>query len=326
MKKVLILFGGNSSEHNISCKSAKSIIENIDKKLFNVTICGITKDNNWYQFNDNYEKINENWNKSKSINKIENIIEYLKKYDVIFPITHGSNGEDGKLQGMLDLFNIKYIGCKTLASAVGMDKQFSKILFDHLNIKQVPYITLENIYDLKEIKSKIEFPVIVKPANGGSSIGISKAQNERQLKKALKEALKYDKKIIIEKFINTRELEVAVLKDKDRLIISDIGEIVSCNNFYDYKAKYEKESKLIIPANIDETVKNKIKELAKKIFIGINASDFSRIDFFLEGDNIYINEINTLPGFTEISMFPKLIMNEGISYKDLITKLINNYC
>lgn len=324
MKNILILFGGNSSEHNISCKSAKSIYTNIDQNLFNPTIVGITKQNDWYIYNDNINILDENWI-NKSVIKIDNIINFIKQFDVVFPIIHGTNGEDGKLQGMFDLFNIKYIGCKTLASAIGMDKAFSKILFEHLNINQVPYLVINENFNIKEIIKKLDFPVIVKPANGGSSIGISKVTKEKELKKALKEAFKYDKKVVIEKFISARELEVAILKDKDNLIISDIGEIVSCNNFYDYNAKYEKESKLIIPANLDNNISNQIKETAKKIFIGLEAKDYIRIDFFLEENNIYINEVNTIPGFTEISMYPKLINNIGISYKELITKLINNY-
>lgn len=324
MKKVLIIFGGNSSEHEISCKSAQSIINNINKKLFNVSICAISKDNKWYEYDD-YKNVNKNWLKNKKIKEINNIIKYLKSFDIIFPIIHGTNGEDGRLQGMLDLFNIKYVGSKTLASSVGMDKEASKILFEHLNINQVPYFIISKDYNIKEIKDKIDFPVIVKPANGGSSIGIMFADNEKILKKAIKEASKYDKKIIIEKYIKAKEIEVAVLQDKNKLIISNVGEIVSCNNFYDYKAKYEKESTLLIPADLDENMQTKIKELAKKIFLGIGASDFARIDFFLENDNIYINEINTIPGFTEISMFPKLIDNSGINYEKLITTLINNY-
>ena len=322
MKNVLIIFGGNSSEHDISCISAKSILKNIDTNLFNVTAVGISKNNDWYIYNDKIDILDKDW-LNKSIFKITNIIEFLKEFDVVFPITHGNNGEDGKLEGLLDLFNIKYVGSKTLASSIGFDKEASKIFFDYLGIRQVPFITIYE-RNIKEIENKINYPIIIKPACGGSSIGISKAENKKELKKALKEAFKYDTKIIIEKFINARELEVAVLKKNDDLIISDIGEIVSCNNFYDYNAKYEKESKLEIPANINLDLKNKIKETANKIFNNLNLDSYARIDFFLEDNNLYINEINTIPGFTEISMYPKLIMNEGITYKDLITILIMN--
>lgn len=323
MTKVLIIFGGNSSEHDVSCISAKSIVNNINSKLFEVKLCGISKNNIWYIYNDNFKNLDETW-VNKNIQKIDNIIEFLKEFDVVFPITHGNNGEDGKLQGLLDLFNIKYVGSKTLASAIGMDKEMSKILFEHLGIKQVPYMVLNEEYDLKQIEKQIGYPMIVKPANGGSSIGIKKANNKKELKKAINGASKYDKKIIIEKFIKSRELEIAIIEDKNKLITSDIGEIISSNEFYDYKAKYKSDSKLIIPANIDNEIKEKIQDYATKIFKNMDAKSYARIDFFLDNNDLYINEINTIPGFTKDSMYPKLIMNLEISYQDLITKLIKN--
>lgn len=316
MKKVLLLYGGNSSEHDVSIMSANSIINNIDTNNFDITPVLISKENEWFLSSKN--------NLKKKIKRIDNIIDYVKQFDIVFPITHGNNGEDGKLQGMLDLFNVNYVGSSCLASACGMDKEISKILFNSINIKQVPYITINKNYNLNDIKKKIAYPVIIKPANGGSSIGISKANNDKELLKAIKEALKYDSKVIIEKFIKTRELEVAVMEDKDQLIISNIGEIISCNSFYDFRAKYKKKSELIIPANIDANIINQIKETTKKIFYKFNLKDYSRIDFFLEDNNLYINEINTIPGFTEISMFPKLIMNMGYKYSDIISILLNN--
>lgn len=316
MKKVLLLYGGNSSEHDISIISAKSIIKNINSNEFNLIPVYISKDSKWYLGDKN--------NLNKKVNEINNIIEFIKDFDVIFPITHGNNGEDGKLQGMFDLFNLKYVGSSCLASACGMDKEISKILFDSLNINQVPYITINKNYNIESIKEKINYPMIIKPANGGSSIGISKVNNDKELKKGIKEALKYDNKIIIEKFIKPRELEIAIMENNNELIISNIGEIISCNSFYDFKAKYKKKSELIIPANINNEIVNKIKELATKIFYKFNLKDYVRIDFFLEDNNLYINEINTIPGFTEISMFPKLIMNMGYEYTEIISILINN--
>lgn len=323
MTKVLIIFGGNSSEHDVSCISAKSIVNNIDLRLFNVTLCGISKDNSWYIYNDEIQSLDETWLK-KNIQQIDNITTFLKGFDVVFPIIHGNNGEDGKLQGLLDLFGIKYVGSKTLASAMGMDKEISKILFEHLSIKQVPYIAINEEYDLKQIENQIDYPMIVKPANGGSSIGIKKANNKKELKKAINEALKYDKKVIIEKFIKARELEIAIIENKNKLVTSCIGEIIPSNEFYDYKAKYKSDSKLIIPANINDETKTKIQEFAIKIFKNMNAKNYARIDFFLDNNDLYINEINTIPGFTKDSMYPKLIMNLGISYQNLITKLIKN--
>lgn len=325
MKKVLLLCGGNSTEHDVSIASAKSILENIDYDMFDVTTAVIDYDNCWYEYNDNHEHLLE-W-KNRNVKVVENIIEYLYSFDVVFPITHGNNGEDGKLQGMLDLFGIKYVGSKTLSSAVCMDKDFSKMIFSYLNIPQVPFLTISNSkVKLKNIIHELGLPVIVKPANGGSSIGINKATNKKELKEAINEAFKFDDKVVVEKFIRARELECAILEDKD-YYISEIGEIKSANDFYDYEAKYEKEeSYTIIPAELDKKVSKNIKEYAKKAFIGINACGLSRVDFFYDEENnqIYLNEINTLPGFTTISMYPKLFIYEGISYKDLITKLINN--
>jgi len=321
---VLILFGGCSPEHEVSVKSAKAILENIDYRKFKTTAAGITKKGEWLIYEDNINLLDKHWHKRK-VQKIQNVLEFIKKFDVVFPIIHGHGGEDGKLQGLLDLLNIKYVGSKTLASALGMDKEFSKIIFSHLEIPQVPYIILNKKYDVDEIESDLTYPMIIKPANGGSSIGINKANNRKELIKAIKIAKKYDTKIIIEKFIKARELECSILENGD-IIVSNIGEVKSCNEFYDYKAKYELNSETINKANIPEQISNEIKMYAKKAFIGINAKGLSRIDFFYDEENnkIYLNEVNTLPGFTTISMYPALITSDNFSYKELITTLINN--
>lgn len=326
MKKILILFGGNSTEHYISCKSAKCILENIDKKNYDVTSVGINLNNDWYIYNDDIELLETGDWIERNVSKIDNIIEFVRNFDVVFPIIHGNNGEDGHLQGMLDLFNIKYVGCKTTSSAIGMDKVFSKYVFEKLNIPQVNYFSFENNINIKTIIKNLKFPMIVKPANGGSSIGIEKANNKKELSKAIETAKKYDSKIIIEEFIKARELEIAILEDKE-LIISEPGEILSGNEWYDYDAKYYNDNSItIIPTDIPKDIVKQIKEYAKKAFIGLNAKGLSRIDFFYkpETKEIFINEINTLPGFTTISMYPKLMENEKISYKKLITKLIEN--
>ena len=305
MKKVLLIYGGTSPEHNVSCNSAKAIIKNIDNNKFQLDCVYITQNNEWL-------------NKKQ---KITNIIEFIKKYDVIFPITHGINGEDGKLQGMLDLFKIKYVGSNWGASYICMDKQRTKQILSYYKIPQVPY----QIYAKKQ-KLTIPFPVIIKPANGGSSIGIQIANNKFEYKKAIKNALKYDQKIIIEKFINAQELECAVLEDK-KLIISEIGEIITKEGFYDYATKYQNNTaQTNMIANIPDKVKKQIKKYAQTIFEALELKGLARIDFFYDKDyqKIYLNEINTLPGFTPISMYPKLIMNEKISYQELITKLIEN--
>ena len=327
IKKVLILFGGNSTEHYISCLSCKSVIENVDKKSFDVKVVGIDFDNEWYLFDDDLSYLsNRNWKESKII-KIDNIIKYIKNFDVIFPIVHGNTTEDGKLQGMFDLFNIKYVGSNTLSSAVCMDKGIFKILIDGLGLKQVPYIVINDNYKINGIVEKISFPLIVKPANGGSSIGINKANNKKELITAIKEAKKYDKKVIIEKFIKARELEVAILKYSKKIICSSPGEINSANDFYDYDAKYANEKSYpTIPDDLKKGVVDKLKQYAINIFNNLDLNGYARIDFFYdeEKEEIYINEVNTIPGFTSISMYPKLMKHEGIDYANLITILINN--
>ena len=321
MKKILILFGGNSYEHTISCKSAKTILDNIDKSKFKVTSVGIYK-NNWYIFNDNLTLLEDNTWINGNIKKIDNIIEFLKTFDKIFPIIHGNDGETGALSGLFNLFNIPYVGSDILGHATGYDKEITKIICEHHNIPQTQYLTIYNNKSLKKID--IEFPVIVKPASCGSSIGINIANNIKELNKHIKTAFKYDNKIIIEKFIKARELECAILEDKE-LIVSSIGEIKSINTFYDYDSKYILDSKIIIPANIDKDIIKKIQEYSAKIFKILSLKDLARVDFLYDYENnqIYFNEVNTYPGFTSISMYPQLFQNDKISIKNLITKLLS---
>ena len=316
--KVLILFGGTSSEHEVSCKSVLNVIDNIDNDLFDYKLVGITKDNKWIECSKN-NIVDNNW---YNLNEIDNIISYLKQYDIIFPILHGKDGEDGKLQGMLDLFNIKYVGCKNEASMIGMDKNLSKIVFHSINIPQIPYLKYDNNID--DI-TNLGYPLIVKPCNGGSSIGITKVDNKEELEKAINVALVYDNNIIVEKFIKAREFECAVLEDKD-IIISNVGEIKYNNDFYDYEDKYVNKVDLVIPADIDTNLKEEIKKYSKDIFTKLNCNGMCRVDFLYDIDNnkLYLNEINTIPGFTDISMYPMLMKNMGYSYKELITKLLTN--
>ena len=322
MKKILILFGGNSFEHYISCLSAKTILENIDRKKYHVTAVGITKDNNWYIYNDDLDILTKDWTKAR-LTKITNILEYLKQFDKIFPIMHGNPEENGNLQGMLNMFDIKYIGTDLLGSIIGYDKELTKIICEKHNIPQVPYLTITDNKPLKKID--IPYPVIIKPAKCGSSIGINIANNMKELNNYIKEAFKYDNKIIIEKFIKARELECAVLEDK-RLKVSPVGEIKSVNTFYDYDAKYVSDSELLIPAPISKELTKQIQDLSLKIFKVLELKNLSRIDFLYDYNNdiLYFNEVNTMPGFTTISMYPMLFEETGISIKELITKLIEN--
>lgn len=319
LKKVLILFGGNSFEHEVSCQSVNFVVNNIDTKLFDYKLVGIDFNNEWYEVNKNIE-IDNNW-KNNILKSIDNITEYLKDFDVVFPVIHGYSGEDGKLQSLFELSKVKYVGCDSFSSMACYDKMITKLILEKFSIPQVPCLIYRDDLNLKDI----EYPAIVKPCKCGSSIGINVAHNKKELKKAIKVAEKYDKNIIIEKYIEkNRELECAVLENGKRLIVSDIGEIVNNGKWYDYDSKYKSKTDTII-SNIDESIKNEIKDFSKKIFNILQCKSLSRIDFLydISENKIYFNEINTLPGFTSISMYPKLIKDFGIDYKDLITILLS---
>ena len=319
MKKVLILFGGNSHEHAISCKSAKTILTHIDKSLYNITVVGIDHQNNWYLYLDDINLIDESW-KNRKIEKITNIIEFLKQFDKVFPIIHGNPEENGNIQGMFNLFDIEYVGTDLLGSIISYDKELTKIICNHHQIPQVPYITITKNKKIKNIP--IPYPVIIKPAKCGSSIGINIANNSKELNKYVNLAFKYDNKVIIEKYIKARELECAIL-ETNKIIPSPIGEIRSSNTFYDYEAKYVSDSNLYIPANISKELAKEITELSKKIFNILSLSTLARIDFLYDynEEKLYFNEVNTMPGFTDISMYPLLFKEVGINIKNLITKI-----
>lgn len=320
MKKILILFGGNSHEHIISCKSAKTILTHIDKSLYNITAVGIDHQNNWYLYLDDINLIDESW-QNRNIEKITNIIEFLKQFDKVFPVIHGNPEENGNIQGMFNLFNIEYVGTDLLGSIISYDKELTKIICNHHKIPQVPYITITENKKIKNIP--IPYPVIIKPAKCGSSIGINIASNVKELNEYVNLAFKYDNKVIIEKYIKARELECAILQT-NKIIPSPIGEIRSSNTFYDYEAKYLKDSSLIIPANISKELAKEITELSKKIFNILSLSTLARIDFLYDynEEKLYFNEVNTMPGFTDISMYPLLFKEVGINIKNLINKII----
>ena len=320
MKKILILFGGNSHEHIISCKSAKTILTHIDKSLYNITAVGIDHQNNWYLYLDDINLIDESW-QNRNIEKITNIIEFLKQFDKVFPVIHGNPEENGNIQGMFNLFGIEYVGTDLLGSIISYDKELTKIICNYHKIPQVPYITINENKKIKNIP--FSYPIIIKPAKCGSSIGINIASNVKELNKYVNLAFKYDNKVIIEKYIKARELECAILQT-NKIISSPIGEIRSSNTFYDYEAKYLKDSSLIIPANISKELAKEITELSKKIFNVLSLSTLARIDFLYDynEEKLYFNEVNTMPGFTDISMYPLLFKEVGINIKNLITKII----
>ena len=339
--KIGLIFGGMSTENEVSVMSANSIFQNLDKTKYEVYPIYISKKGDWYRyFAQEYIEIDENL---RSTEKIGNIIEYLQELDVLFPVLHGLYGEDGTIQGLFELLKKPYVGCGVLASSIGMDKAYTKIIFDRANIAQAPYIYLKKSKDgytyvdkefnekkmqvekaVEIIEKEIGFPAFVKPSNSGSSVGINKAKTREELKEAIQYAGKFDNKILIEKGIQGKEVECAVLGNED-VKASCVGEIKSADEFYSYDAKYQNEdSRTIIPAEIDEETSNEIRKLAVKAFKAIDGKGLSRVDFFVEDktNKVYINEINTLPGFTKISMYPKLFEAVGIPYSTLLDKLI----
>ena len=327
MIKLGIIYGGISTEHDISVMSAKSIIENLDKEKYEIHEIYIN------EYGKYFEK------GSGEREEIYNLVWTLKDLDVVFPVLHGLGGEDGTIQGMFEMLKIPYVGSGVLASSIGMDKVYTKVIFEKARIDQAPYIYIkknkdgyaiidekfeEEEFKIEKITDKIKFPMFVKPSNSGSSIGVKKATNNSELKMAIEHAGEYDNKILVEQGIDAREIECAVLEDKD-IITSTVGEIISAEEFYSFDAKYNiQESKTIIPAEIEESKMEEIKKLAVKSFKAIDGKGLARVDFFIEKETnkIYINEINTMPGFTKISMYPKLLEAIGITYSELLDKLI----
>lgn len=329
MKTIGIIYGGISTEHEVSIMSAKSVISNLNKEKYKIKELYINKYGKWFEIIDGKKE------------EIYNLIWVLKDLDIAFPVLHGIGGEDGTIQGMLEILGIPYVGCGVFASSVGMDKIYTKILFEKAEIPQTPYVYVKNIkdnyviinekfdeeeFEIKKITDKIKFPMFVKPSNSGSSVGVKKATNIEELKLAIENAGHYDNKILIEQGIDGKEVECAVL-DVGEPIASTVGEIQSAEEFYSYDAKYNNsESKTIIPAKIEKKQIEEIKRLAIKAFKIIDGRHLSRVDFFIEKETnkIYINEINTMPGFTQISMYPKLFEAVGIKYSELLDKLIEN--
>jgi len=342
---IALIFGGKSGEHEVSLVSTASIYKHIDKDKYNVFTIGITKEGTWMYYEGNEENIkNGNWanlaNKKVDVNLVPSgnkevgiIFEdgRVEKLDVLFPVLHGPYGEDGTIQGLFEISQIPYVGCGVLASSVGMDKLICKKVFSEIGLPQVNYtdtsrwaFNMDSDKELNDIEAKLSYPIFVKPANLGSSVGISKATDREELLKGIEEALKYDSRIVLEQGIDAREIEVAVLGN-DEVKASIAGEIKPAKDFYDYEDKYiNGASTYDIPANISEENMENIRRMAVEAFKGIDGKGLSRVDFFIDRNSgeIFINEINTLPGFTNISMYPKMWEATGLPYTQLIDKLI----
>lgn len=344
--KLAVIFGGMSTEHDVSIVSGISVIKNLNKEKYEVFPIYIDEEGNWYKYNEDIQNIGKIkvGDKITKIEEIQNPIIYLKQMDCIFPVLHGLYGEDGTIQGLFELLKIPYVGCKVLSSSISMDKAYTKIILEKAGLKQAPYVYIredkgkyryiekdftETNCTLEEVSKKIEenisYPMFIKPSNSGSSVGINKAKTKEELKNAIKFASKYDKKILIEQGIDGREVECAVLGNEE-VIASCIGEVLSAEEFYSFDSKYNnQESRTQIPADLPEKITEKIRKQAIKAFKAVNGSGLSRVDFFVENktNEIIINEINTMPGFTNISMYPKLFEASGISYSELLDRIIN---
>lgn len=346
-KNIVVIFGGNSSEHQVSCVSSQTIIKNIDTDLYEVILVGITREGKWL-FVDNAEELKQDtWRETgkkailspdaeaKELLVFEEDGVRSIKVDVIFPVLHGPNGEDGTIQGLFELARIPYVGCGVLASAVSMDKFYTKIVVDHIGgIRQAQFVGVHRA-DLKEmdrvvaeVEAKLSYPVFVKPSCAGSSNGVSKAKDREALIAALQLAAEHDSKILVEETINGREVECAVLGNED-VKASGIGEVLAAgeDGFYTYDSKYNNaESQTVTDPELPEGVAEQIRTAAVRIFKAVSGSGLSRVDFFVEhGTNdVVFNEINTLPGFTSISMYPMLWAARGLDTKTLVNQLISD--
>ena len=348
MKKlsVCVLFGGISPEHNVSLRSAESVLNNMDAEKYNIFPVGITKEGDWILFGgDDYSMLPAGtWmehpnNRRAAISPVrgQGLLSFegdcvvREHIDVVFPVLHGENGEDGAMQGLLQMAGIPYVGPHVSASAVAMDKTLTKLVVDNAGVTQAAWQLvrsneLEHRMDatLEKLEARFEYPMFVKPAGTGSSVGVSKAADREGLRTALLAAGAYDAKILVEEFIRGREVEVAVMGNSNPMA-SVCGEIDSGADFYDYDAKYITDTSVAyIPARIPEDVEEIVREAAVKVYSAIGCQGLSRVDFFVtyEDNRVVFNEINTLPGFTSISMYPKLFAASGIPYGELIDELL----
>lgn len=323
--KLGLIYGGVSTEHEVSISSYESIIKNIHKDKYDITSFYISKDGTW--FTDG--------------KRTKDVFNSLKEMDCVFPILHGKNGEDGNIAGMLEIIGVSYVGCKTLSSAICMDKVITKKLLEKANISVAKYMFIKKLndnfywvqdnYDYvlldKEIldlsvSTILNYPVVVKPSRSGSSVGVRVANDYLELENAINEASIYDEKILIEEFIDGKELEVAVLGNND-LTVSNIGNIIPDEIVYSYNSKYKGNSKTVVLNTIEEKLESKIKNIVLTTYKVLDCSGLARVDLFLIGNEVLVNEVNTMPGFTSISMYPKLMESINISYTDLIDRLIS---
>ena len=352
--RIGLIFGGRSGEHEVSLASATSVMANLDREKYEVVPIGITKEGGWLlgteparlmaaeQHINHTEDTESETTTAVTLTgdpRMRRLIplesgEQLQDngaLDVIFPVLHGPYGEDGTLQGLLDMADVPYVGCGVLGSALGMDKEKMKMVFQAVGLPSVDYLVYRrNEWErspttiMDAIEQRLGYPCFVKPVNLGSSVGINKAHDRAELEHAINVAAEYDRKIIIDRGINCRELECAVLGN-DEPLASVVGEVIASNEFYDYHAKYlDNKSQVIIPADIPQATAEEVRRQAVTAFLALDLSGLARVDFFLEKESgqVYINEVNTMPGFTQISMYPKLWEASGLTYAQLLDRLV----
>ena len=344
-KNVVVIFGGDSSEHDISCLSAQTVINNMDREKYNVIKVGITKEGKWLLVDHVKDIEDGSWREgevralispdtdSRSLIILAEGTYKMQKVDVIFPVLHGMNGEDGTIQGLFELSKIPYVGCGVLSSAVSMDKVYTKIIVDRLGIDQAKFVHVresdfkdDDLTDaMDRVEAALSYPVFVKPSCAGSSKGVSKARDRKELREALYEAIKHDRNILVEETIIGREIECAVLGDRSEAEATCVGEILAAADFYDFDAKYNnQESKTVIDPDMPQEIKEQIRKDALEIFHAVDGFGCARVDFFLEeSGRVVFNEINTMPGFTYISMYPMLWKACGIDTPQLIDRLLD---
>lgn len=345
-KTIAVVFGGQSSEHVVSCMSVINVVKHINKEKYNVVLIGITEEGKWLRA-DSLESIEDgSWRESKvkaailpdATEKCAVFTEGIQwetiKLDVVFPVLHGLYGEDGTIQGLLELAKIPYVGCGVLASAVSMDKIYTKIIVDDLGVRQADYVPvrreemegqMEDI--IARVEAKFSYPVFVKPSNAGSSKGVGKAENREELKEALIEAARHDRKVLVEEMIVGHEVECAVFGGGTKEIqASGVGEILAAADFYDFEAKYyNPESRTVMNPELPGNAAEEIRKAAADIFRAVDGYGLARVDFFVKNDGeIVFNEINTMPGFTAISMYPMLWEAAGMDKDALVQALIEH--
>ncbi|MEK6629037.1 MAG: D-alanine--D-alanine ligase family protein [Bdellovibrionota bacterium] len=342
-KKIALVFGGRSAEHEVSLASALNIYDALDKSLFEPILLGVSKEGSWYYFSeaDVFKKYKSLKDSELSSHQVVSLLSYHEKpyvlilknhekisIDCAFPIIHGTLGEDGTLQGYFKILNLPFVGCGVLSSSIGMDKDYMKRLLTGAKILNSNYIVLHKEEDpsYTDIVKKIGSPFFIKPANAGSSVGVHKIKSEIEFLKKINDSFLYDHKVIAEEFIEGREIECSVMGLNHHPKASLPGELIIQHEFYSYEAKYidVAGAKIVIPAKVSDAQLKEIQALAVKTYKVLGCDGMARVDFFLKSDHtLYVNEINSLPGFTQISMYPKMWQASGLEYSELLTQLIN---